>query len=113
MSFDAAQYPENWRAIRAAILQRAGHCCEGSPAYPDCRAANHRPHPVTGSRVALTIAPLHGYEKSDGRPEVLQAMCNRCHLFYDLPQHIEKRRETLRRRRERVQPVLVFGDTDD
>ena len=22
------RYPRNWRAIRAAILERASHCCE-------------------------------------------------------------------------------------
>lgn len=50
------RYPRNWREIRAQILDRAGHCCDGSPAYPDCRAANAEPHPVTGSLVVVTIA---------------------------------------------------------
>ena len=31
-----ARYPDNWPAIRAAILARAGGACEGSPRYPDC-----------------------------------------------------------------------------
>jgi hypothetical protein len=34
------RYPANWSEIRAAILLRAGNHCEGSPAYPDCRAEN-------------------------------------------------------------------------
>lgn len=76
------RYPANWRTIRAAILQRADSCCEGTPHYPSCRAANHQPHPVTGSRVVLTIAHL------DQRPENndesnLRALCQRCHLRFD------------------------------
>lgn len=42
------RYPREWRTtIRPAILRRAQHRCEGSPAYPACRAENHRPHPVS------------------------------------------------------------------
>ena len=52
------RYPQNWKEIRESILERAGHKCEGSPAYPDCRAVNYIDHPVTGSRVVLTIAHL-------------------------------------------------------
>ena len=40
----------------AFVLLRAHHHCEGSPFYPLCRAENHRPHPVTGSFVILTVA---------------------------------------------------------
>ncbi|WP_296700709.1 hypothetical protein [Thiocapsa sp. UBA6158] len=76
-------YPANWKTeIRPAILERAGNCCEGSPAYPECRAANHEPHPVTGSRVVLTIAHLN-HDTTDSRPENLRAWCQRCHNTYD------------------------------
>lgn len=76
------RYPPDWKAIRARILDRAGHRCEGSPRYPDCRARNHEPHPVTGSRVVLTIAHLdHTPEHCD--PSNLRAWCQRCHLTYD------------------------------
>ena len=81
-----ARYPDDWPAIRERILDRAGGCCEGSPAYSDCRAENHRPHPVTGSHVVLTIAHL------DHTPENcvdsnLRAWCQRCHLEYDKEHH--------------------------
>lgn len=76
------RYPADWPAIRARILDRAGHCCEGSPVYPECRAANYAPHPVTGSRVVLTIAHLdHVPENCHGLN--LRAWCQRCHLTYD------------------------------
>lgn len=77
-----ARYPKGWPAISQAIRERAGNRCEGSPAYPDCRAENGRPHPVTGSRVALTVAHLdHTPENCD--PANLRAWCQRCHNTYD------------------------------
>ena len=90
------RYPQNWKEIRESILERAGHKCEGSPAYPDCRAVNYLDHPVTGSRVVLTIAHLdHTPEHCD--PANLRAWCQRCHLAYDKGHHTQTRR---RRRRE-------------
>ena len=86
------RYPPDWQAIRATILERASHQCEGSPRYPDCRAVNHDPHPVTGSRVVLTIAHLdHTPEHND--PCNLRAWCQRCHTTYDAKHHAETRRE--------------------
>lgn len=88
------RYPSNWKAIRASILERAGHRCEGSPDYPNCRAGNGEPHPVTGSRVVLTIAHLdHTPENND--PANLRAWCQRCHLNYDRDLHKATRRETV------------------
>ena len=59
MPVDWSKYPSNWaQYIRPALLKRAGNRCEGSPAYPGCRAANKRPHPVTKSKVVLTIEAL-------------------------------------------------------
>jgi hypothetical protein len=34
------RYPADWQQIRERILERAGNCCEGSPAFPDCRRPN-------------------------------------------------------------------------
>jgi hypothetical protein len=78
------RYPANWSSeVRPAILSRAVNRCEGSPVYPDCRAENHQPHPVTGSPVVLTIAHLdHKPENCD--PRNLRAWCQRCHNTYDL-----------------------------
>jgi hypothetical protein len=80
-----------WQEIRRRILARAGNCCEGSPRFPDCRARNHEPHPVTGSKVVLTMAHL-GQDPRDNREEGLRAWCQRCHLTYDAAQHAETRR---------------------
>lgn len=72
-----ARYPRNWKAeIRPQILERAGHRCEGSPSYPECRAENYQAHPATGSKVILTIAHLdHIPENCD--PANLRAGCAR------------------------------------
>jgi len=73
------RYPKDWKRIAGAIRERAGHRCEGSPAFPDCRAANGEPHPVTGARVVLTVAHQdHTPENCD--PQNVRAMCQRCHL---------------------------------
>ena len=81
------RYPANWKSeIRPAILERANHCCEGSPDFPDCRAENYKPHHDTGSKVVLTIAHLdHTPENND--PSNLRAWCQRCHLNYDKDHH--------------------------
>lgn len=85
-----ARYPKNWKDITARIRERAGNCCEGSPAYPDCRAANGQSHPVTGSRVVLTVAHLdHMPEHCD--PSNLRAWCQRCHITYDAPRKAQDR----------------------
>ena len=80
------RYPKDWKAIRERILERANNCCEGSPAYPDCRAANGEPHPETGSKVVLTVGHLdHAPEHNEDSN--LKAWCQRCHLTYDAPHH--------------------------
>jgi len=102
------RYPVNWRFIRVGILWRADQRCEGSPAYPDCRAKNYEPHPDTGSRVILTIAHMdHTPENCDGLDDLpcvpfdvamlalipdieksnLRAWCQRCHLNFDAKFH--------------------------
>ena len=83
-----ARYPKDWRAISTGVRDRARQCCEGSPAYPDCRAANGCSHPVTGSRVVLTVAHLDHMPENCAL-ENLRAMCQRCHLTYDMDHHAQ------------------------
>ena len=102
---DWSRYPKNWREIRHVILERAGHCCEGSPTYPDCRARNHEPHPVSGKRVVLTIAHLdHQPEHCD--PANLRAWCQRCHVTYDAKHHARTRKRRTCLVRHYRQPAL-------
>ena len=102
------RYPPDWLEIRAGILERAGHCCEGSPMYPDCRAVDRQPHPVTGSLVVLTIAHLdHTPEHND--PANLRAWCQRCHLTYDAPHHAAT---VYRRRKAEARTMDLFDDSE-
>lgn len=94
MPVDYTLYPPDWRTvIRPRILDRAKHCCEGSPRYPRCRAANGQPHPVTSSKVVLTIAHLD-HDVSNNDDSNLAALCQRCHLTHDAQQHAMNARQT-------------------
>jgi hypothetical protein len=95
---EKARYPSDWRLISLRIRERAGWVCEGSPGiYPDCRAVHGEPHPVTGSRVVLTVAHLD-HTPENCADDNLMAMCQRCHLTYDAKHHAKNAASTRRRR---------------
>ena len=89
----------------ARILAHAGNRCEGSPAYPDCRAENGKPHPVTGSKVVLTIAHRDN-ELTDHSDANLAAWCQRCHLTHDAAQHAADARLTRCEQKDAGRPLL-------
>lgn len=75
-----ARYPKDWKAISLSIRERAAWRCETE----GCGAENGKPHPITGSKVVLTVAHLdHTPENCD--PDNLRAWCQRCHNRYDAP----------------------------
>ncbi|HEY5800339.1 MAG TPA: hypothetical protein VIT92_08960 [Burkholderiaceae bacterium] len=130
------RYPEDWKEIRAAILQRAGNCCE------KCKVANHTRIARgdgadidtymtdeaevycanTGAHlgrkrmsdyevlrmtdIVLTIAHLD-HQPENRDPENLRAWCQRCHLRYDAAHHAQTARET---RHARKAVSDLFGD---
>ena len=96
------RYPRDWKQIRAAILDRAGHRCE------QCGVPNHWYRSKMGNvvqyeweallwreermikftRIVLTIAHLdHTPDHND--PDNLRALCQRCHLAYDADHHAQ------------------------
>lgn len=103
-----ARYPSEWAAIsRNVRLAALWHCqCDGrcggkSCGVPlsrrgagrICGAFDGNPHPITGSKVILTVAHLdHTPENCD--PANLMAMCQACHLSYDADHHAETARAT-------------------
>lgn len=89
------RYPDDWKEIVERIRKRSGNCCEGSPAYPNCRAANHEAHPVTGSYVVLTVAHLD-HMPENCEDDNLRHWCQRCHLTYDAKQHAQTAYRTRR-----------------
>ena len=76
-----AGYPKDWKKISERIrFERAKNCCE------KCGAENYKPHPITGSKVILTVAHLD-HKPENCTDENLMAMCQKCHLNYDAHHH--------------------------
>lgn len=97
-----ARYPRDWKTISLEVREAAGWCCEGSPAFPQCRAVNAEPHPETGSKVVLTVAHLDHTPENVGEPgdrPNLRAWCQRCHLVYDAKHHAANAAKTNRAKR--------------
>ena len=105
MPMDRSRYPKDWEAIsRRVRFERAGGKCE------QCGAVNGEPHPLTGSRVVLTVhhigaphpdgTPGDPHDKMDVRDENLIALCQRCHLLADLPIHMANAKATRQRKRD-------------
>jgi 5-methylcytosine-specific restriction endonuclease McrA len=72
------RYPQDWKTrSRFVRFYRAKNRCEW------CGAENYQPHPITGSKVVLTVAHVF-----DDRPEAsgllnLAALCQKCHNGHD------------------------------
>ena len=107
-------YPANWKEIRARILERENNRCKfclvpnyeivyrpikGSSDWkimPEGSEADmlveFEPH-IKFTKIILTIAHLdhdkHNHDVSDDR---LAALCQRCHLLYDMDRHVAKRK---------------------
>lgn len=104
MPMDISRYPNDWIEISNYIrFERAqGQCeCSGECGKHEgrCEAVHNDHHPITGSRVVLTTAHLgtdtgDKHDKMDVRPENLKAMCQRCHLIFDLSDHLAHAKET-------------------
>lgn len=122
-----ARYPKDWKAISLRIRnERAGNRCEcigecgtdhaaetkehdlmpwpndWPEAHLDplrCWAIGGIEHPITDSRVILTVAHLPGREIEQCGDDDLKAMCQRCHLRMDHAQHKQNSAKTRHRRR--------------
>jgi 5-methylcytosine-specific restriction endonuclease McrA len=84
------RYPKDWK-LRSRFVRfyRARNRCEW------CGCENYQPHPVTGSKVVLTVAHVH-----DDRPEASQllnlaALCQRCHNRHDMKDRARRRKERI------------------
>jgi 5-methylcytosine-specific restriction endonuclease McrA len=123
-----SRYPANWKEIRAAILERAGHKCEQCNAANCTRICRGVDADVdtymtaeaevfdadTGEylgrarmsewrvgkmvRIVLTIAHLD-HAPENCDPANLLALCQRCHLRYDAAHHAVNARETRKSRK--------------
>jgi hypothetical protein len=81
---EKARYPKEWAVISLWMRVCAGWRCEW------CDAIQGAPHPVTQSRVVLTVAHMD-HTPENCTPGNLAALCQRCHLRYDAQHHKETR----------------------
>lgn len=98
MPCDYSRYPKDWKQISLRIRAREDWKCKF------CGAENAKPNPLTGSKVVLTVAHLGAphadgsagdkHDKMDVREENLAALCQRCHLRYDIDEHMANARRT-------------------
>ena len=82
------RYPKNWKEISKRIVERSGGRCEFLIDGKRCEAWQSKPHPITGSKVVLTIAHLN-HTPEDCRNENLKAGCQRCHNTYDIKNRVQ------------------------
>ena len=74
MPINKKNYPKYWKQISEAIrFGRAENQCE------ECKALNYAPHPVTKSKVILTVHHIDGNTRNN-LPSNLIALCQKCHL---------------------------------
>jgi hypothetical protein len=99
-----ARYPRDWKAVSAAIRARAGgRCeCEGecglhrtTPGPRRCVEQNGEAARFAKGKVVLTVAHLD-HTPENCQPSNLKAMCQRCHLRYDVAHHARTRRTDVR-----------------
>jgi len=118
MPVDYANYPKNWKAIVAAVRERSGDCCEGSPAWPSCRIPNGAvrdkddrdvsflPDVDYGleveawfcdreSRMSIVVLTVGHLDHDASNPDIgldrLRHWCQRCHNTYDAPHRAQTR----------------------
>ena len=120
MPIDYSKYPPNWKTqIRPAILERANNCCE------ECGVKNyaigwrdeegrfieaegtlqedtfHIEGQIKIFKIVLTVAHLdHDPENWDVSLDRLKALCQKCHINYDIPER--KKKAYLRRHKNQI-----------
>ncbi len=122
MPCDYTKYPKDWKAIRAEVLERAGHRCEGD----GCGVENHGIYFDTekhgrvkhdGShatdewvadfnykcvKIILTISHTDHDITNNGEPgnrPNLRALCQRCHNRHDAEYRRGNARRTIARKK--------------
>jgi len=99
MPINYRDYPTDWHEISRRIrFERAQNQCEcigqcgNYHENGKCNAKNGVPHPVTGSKVVLTVAHWPDPTKTNISEENLHAWCKRCHLSADAEHHARNRK---------------------
>lgn len=99
MPMNQRDYPSNWKKVSLTIRRVAGQRCEW------CGVENGTPLPSGKWKVVLTVAHID-HDIHNLQRENLKALCQRCHLNHDLPDHITHAKETRARKKlEQFQKV--------
>ncbi|KKL14720.1 hypothetical protein LCGC14_2512810 [marine sediment metagenome] len=85
MPIDYKRYCKDWRS-RSRFIR----FIRAKNKYENCGAINYELHPVTGSKVILTVAHLD-HDITNNSFFNLKALCQRCHLQYDALMKARKR----------------------
>ena len=95
------RYPKDWK-LRSRFVRfyRAKNKCEW------CGAENYRPHPITGSKVVLTVAHVYDHRPENASLLNLAALCQKCHLNYDRHLHAANARETRLKKSGQMEMLL-------
>lgn len=110
MTWDPSRYPKDWKAISLRIRERAQDQCEcvnECGLHPWGRCIEKQGHKAffAKGKIILTVAHLDDKDPMSCTDDNLKAMCQRCHLRYDRPQHIANARKT----REAKSPQMRFA----
>lgn len=93
MPINYKDYPANWKEIRERILEREKHCCKFCGVQNYSYRQNNQ---GKFTRIVLTIAHLdHDKLNHDVQDDRLAALCQKCHLGYDMQRHIANRKRNL------------------
>lgn len=93
------KYPPNWKEIVAQVAKRSGGRCECRgecmlhTTTGRCTELNGTLAKYARGKIMLTTAHLCHDETCEDMNH-LRHMCNRCHLRYDLDQHMKNSRAT-------------------
>lgn len=117
MPIDYKQYPKNWKDLRKQVLERANNKCEfcGVDNYSvgarDLSGKWHSEDSINNmnsdcgerlfgskfnwkmTKIILSIAHLdHDKENHNVSINRLRALCQKCHLGYDMKRHVANRK---------------------
>lgn len=127
MPIDWSRYPAAWfTRIRPAILRRAGQRVDADTGAivrqarcEWCQVENATIR--RGTRIILTIAHLgvpfatgdgwrigNPHDKFDVRADNLCCLCQRCHILYDLSDHMQHAAEGRMRKKQEAGQLLLF-----
>ena len=133
MPVDYKKYAANWKEIRARILDRAGHCCEGcgvknhAVGARDLRNQWHDEDSVHGMnsdygyalfggefpamiKIVLTIAHVD-HDVTNNADDNLRAWCQQCHNRHDAKMRAGHAAITRRKKRESATgQIAMFKD---